>query len=265
MGLTSRSIENILNKDAYQINSTDSYGRTALSWAAYRGDHKTIRALLHYQPDCNKGDKVGEIPLVYACRVNIQCMALLLQPTANIHWRHEMTRGTLLHATTAGLRDSGGICRVRTLVEADININAQNIYGETALHLAIHPQEKYTKLAGYLISHGADPTIYDKRGNNALSYAVRRNCHALVGLLLHKHQDHTKQLDDYGTFMHLVAEFADMKTLRLLTQDRLKRRDINVKNRAGLTPIQIALRRSNVDYEWRDTFFNFLWNIDENV
>ena len=265
LGLTSRSVKSILNEDGIQINSTDSCGRTALLWATYRGDYRTVQTLLDHGPDCNQEDKVGETPLVHACGKGIQCLRLLLGVGANVHWIHGATKRTLLHSAVRNLENNGGTESIKMLVKAGVSIDAQNIYGETALHLAAHPQEDYTRSAGYLIDHGANLAIYDKRGNNVLSNAVRKNCHALIGLLLQKHQDHTKHLDDCGTFMHLAAEFADAETLHILTQGRLRRRNINVRNRASLTPIQVALQRNNVDAEWRDTFLAFLKTIDEDI
>ena len=263
--LTSYSIESILKEDTSQLDGKDSYGRTALSWAAYRGDHQAIRTLLSYKPDCSKSDRAGETALVYACRKSLQCMKLLLKADANVHWRHKMTQETLLHVAIRNLENDGGIARVKKLVKAGIDIDTQDIYGETALHLAVHPQEEYIKSATFLINQKADPTIHDSRGNNALSNAVRRNCHALVDLLLQKHQDHNAHLEEYGTFMHLIAEFADMATLRLLAQSRLERRNINIRNRAGLTPLELAEQRNNIDAEWQGTFGALLKTVDKNL
>ena len=65
--------------------------------------------------------------------------------------------------------------------------------------------------------------------------------------------------------MHLVADQADIGTLQLLLGSRLKARDINVKNKEGLTPLQVGLKRKNVDAEWRDLFIQFLRSIDQDI
>ena len=100
---------------------------------------------------------------------------------------------------------------------------------------------------------------------NALSYAIQRNCHTLIEMFLHEHLDHTGRLEEHRTFMHLVAEFADTKSLRLLAQNGLRRRNTNIKNSAGLTPVQVALQRQDVGEDWNTAFFAFLKNIDQDV
>ena len=266
LGLVSRSAESILKENPDQINSTDSYGRTALLWATWRDDYQTMELLMSYRPDCNTTDKNGTTPLEYASQRSAQCLQLLLKQDTNINIRHRRTKATPLHLAVLNLRrNDEGIKRVEMLVKAGVDVNAQNIYGETALHLGAHPQGKYVKSARYLISNGANPEIHDNRGNNILSNAVKRNYHALIELLLQEHTDHTEHLDEHSTLVHLVAEVADSKTLHLLARGNLKRRDINVKNTAGLTPIQLALQRDNINDNWQKAFFTFLRTIDEDI
>lgn len=51
-----------------------------------------------------------------------------------------------------------------------IDINAQNLFGETALHIAVRAGEKY--FSEVLLAEGADPNIESDRRNTPLSEAV---------------------------------------------------------------------------------------------
>ena len=267
LGLTNRSIESILDEDSTQLDYTDCYGRTALSWAACRGDDRALQLLLIYSPDCEKSDHNGSTPLSYAVTRSIQCTKQLVEANADIHTRTKVIRATLIHKVMSSLpHGKNGMKRLEVVVKAGIDVNAQNVNGQTALHYATYYPQFSTESASYLMNHGADPDAYDNRGNSLLSNATRTNCHDLTELLLQKyHLDHTRRLDEYGTFMHIAAEFADARTLRLLAQGRLERRNTNAKNSAGLRPDQIALQRRDVDAEWRDAFSTFLRGIDKDI
>ena len=64
--------------------------------------------------------------------------------------------------------------------------------------------------------------------------------------------------------MHLTAENADLKTLRLLERASLELRDVNVKHKEGLTPFQVASKREDVDAGWRKAFADFLSSVDKD-
>lgn len=67
------------------------------------------------------------------------------------------------------------------------------------------------------------------------------------------------------SLIHIAAESADINTLRLLTRGGLQRRNINIKNKAGLTPFQVGMQRGVTDAEWKEAFVDFLQAIDEDM
>lgn len=270
LGLSHRSIENVLDEDRAQIDEVDCFGRTALSWAVFRHDSQAVGTILSYEPDCSRADNAGDTPLSYASRISTSCLELLLKMTtrADLEWRHKISKGTLLHGAIINYTVENtrlGFERVKMLVDAGVNVNARSNTGWTALFHGIYPQKDFAELLSYLIRQGADPSICSKQGHNALSYAVQRNCHALIEILLHEHVDHTGRVEEHRTFMHLVAEFADTRSLELLAQGDLQRRNTNVKNIVGLTPTQVALKRQDTDDKWKIAFFTFLKNIDQEI
>ena len=257
VGLSKDSVESIIDANEAQIDSRDRFGRTALTWAVWRGDIEATRTLLLHKPDLNIADNFGRVPITYAARRSQACVELLLQADADIQSR-DSQQGTLLHHATYRA-SSGDLQLVKRLVEAGINIDAIDGYGQTAL-----TKTNKLDIAEYLITQGADPSIHDKGGHNALTFAVQLNEHGLLYLYLQERHDHTEKLKYFGTLMHLAAEFGDTKTLEMLSKGGLARRNVGVENEKGLTPIQVALQRKNVDLEWKDAFWSFLKSVDEN-
>ena len=261
LGLSSQALDAIIQADPLVLDETDSSGRTALAWACYRGDAEATKMLLSHGADCNRRDKEELSPLSFAAKRSLQCAELLLKAGADVNVL-SLTGLNFLHRTvsTHGLA-SEGLQLAKLFVQAGIDVNSitASVGCETPLILAQTPE-----IARYLLEQGADPNTYDSSGNNALSRATLRNQHEMVEFLLQEHFDHTINLLHYGKFVHLAAQHGDTETIRLLAQGNLKPRDINVKNKAGLTPVQLAMQRKNVDHKWREYFWDFLRSIDED-
>lgn len=74
--------------------------------------------------------------------------------------------------------------KVRELLKAGIDLNAQDKKGLTALHyLALSTQGRVEK-AALLIERGADLKLQDEDGQSALDYALKAGRHSLVQLFL---------------------------------------------------------------------------------
>ena len=254
------TVEAAIRAQPSHIDSIDHMGRTALTWAAARGDFEATRTLLENGADCNIMDVLGKTPLSYAVRRSIECTEILLQANADPNTRTGPFNDTLLHQVAHGVsQNNQSMQLMELLIGTGSDVNAVNVYNETALL-----QTSRTDIAKYLLEHGADPDIHSAAGVNALSRATMRNNHALIRFLLRERHDHTRALKTYDTFMHLTAQFADAETLRLLARGGLRPRDTGVKNGAGLTPFQLAFRRRDVDADWRDAFSDFLSSIDKD-
>ncbi|MCJ1324373.1 hypothetical protein MMC10_001035 [Thelotrema lepadinum] len=261
LGLIEQSPESILQSRPSQINDTDYDGRTALSWAAARGDKSTIQKLLMHAPDCNKADTLGRTPLSFAVMQNRQCTETLLQANADIH-RRDFVGGTILMRAIQYLYpESEAYPLIKFFVQAGVDVNVKNMEGETALFFAT--TRNYARIAWYLMRYGADPKICDKHGRSIFTYAIMMNRHALIYILLEDHADHTEHLEELGTLAHVAATFGDIKTLQLLARGSIKRRNINEQNKLGLTPMQVAQQRKDVDVEWLHAFADFSRSIDE--
>ena len=151
-------------------------------------------------------------------------------------------------------------CPGNSSQDAGSHIDEANVWGMTPLLTAI--DRRKIGAASWLVDHGADLSPYNEFGNSALSWAVKKDCHKVLKLLLENGLDHTSTIDPDGTLMHLAAGSSDLDTLKLLQQGHLARRDINAKNKKGQTPYQVALHRQDVDEQWMLAFGNWLRAID---
>lgn len=245
----------------HDIDVTDKGGRTPLSWAVQRCDTQWTQKLLNRGADCNRLDERGYSPLHYAALRSRTCIELLVRAGADVHAMDSTFGRTALHL--AAVANPSDIESVIVLTQAKSLVNARDSWGRTSLDYAV--DYGFEDVARYLVTHGADLSGYDHFSDNALSYGVRKNRHSSLELLLEKGQDHTIMNEEYGTLMHMAAEFADQRTLRLLELSGLQPRDIDAKNKKGISPIQIALRRQDAaGLEWRIAFSDFLRALDED-
>lgn len=112
---------------------------------------------------------------------------------------------------------------------------------------------------------GADTGMFDNSRDNALSEAVYNNYYFAIELLLSKQQDHTRPIKYHGILIHKAASGADAKTLRLLARGNLSRRDISVKDLAGLIARDVSQQRDGIDAEWLEAFSCFLNSVDQDL
>lgn len=264
LGLNSRSIEDILSAEPTLIDKIDYDSKTALTWAAWRGDGGSVGTLLSHGSDPNKADHIARSPLDYAVMVDVECASKLLEAGADVNSRSAQGFAPLQTAVSSSILSEKDCVTqmLDLLIQAGAEVNVTDGLGDTPLRQVEHEDEVTT--AEYLIRNGADPGICNISGSNIFSHATQINCHSLIALLIREHQDHTGWIEHEATFMHLAASYADAERLQMLSHGNLKRRDINVKNGTGLTPCQVGLQRENVDAEWRHAFFDFLRSIDQD-
>ena len=262
LGLIRKPLEEVIDIQG-DIDVPDIDGRTPLSWAVQRDDIDLTNRLIVKGADCNRKDRRGVTPLLYAARTSERMIKALLDAGADVEVLSSVRQSVLHRAATSSAGSDPVLGRVQTLIKAGSRINVCDDYGNTPLHHAI--EWRHVHIATYLIECGADITLCSKSGTNSLSFAVRLNVHPILELIFSKGEyDHTGRIDQHGTLMHLAAECADARSLQLLTKGRLSRRDINVKNKKGLSPCQLALQRQAVDAEWREAWSDFMRSIDKD-
>lgn len=136
--------------------------------AIVQNDIRTLQHLLHLGADPNHSEFRG-VSLLWLAAVHDRpnAVQLLLQHGADPNQRHERSGETAMHWAASE-------AVIRTLIDADANVNAQDNFGRTPLMnaLVFHPREP--DLIRAFLDAGADPSIRDRDGDTALWFARGR-------------------------------------------------------------------------------------------
>ncbi|KMT06925.1 hypothetical protein BVRB_6g152620 [Beta vulgaris subsp. vulgaris] len=143
-----------------------------------------------------------------------------------------------LHALAA----SGEFYLLNSLVKYDVDINAADQDGLTALHRAITCKKQ--AIINYLLRESADPFVCDENGATLMHYAVRTASSQTIKTLLLHNIDINLQDNDGWSPLHLAVQTRRTDIVRLLL---MRGADKTLKNKDGLTPLELCL------YSGRDT------------
>ena len=146
-----------------------------LHQAIGRGDLATVQALLAKGTDVNERDN-GETALIVAAHTRYDIVQVLLDAGSNVNAENLYGRTALIAAASRGNRDI-----VQSLLAAGADVNSKDHQGHTALIFAAmigHPS-----IAQILLAKGADPHVETERGQTALSLATRNSDTEIIRLL----------------------------------------------------------------------------------
>ncbi len=230
-------------------------GPLALDHAVQRGDIDTLRFLLEKgaSPDGNSmagavaGGNRDIINLLFdrGGVVDYQALAYRYDGQQNgIDWdllkyvldkdRDGRRRAgpLLVHAVMYGARE-----RIQTLLGLGININGQDLYGNTALHRAAENGE--VDLCRLLLDKGADINARTERGNTPLHKTVVAGHAEVVQLLVARGADVNARNEINVTPLHMAAARNQGEFVGLFLRKGAK---ISLRNANDETAGQVALR-----------------------
>jgi len=146
----------------------------------------------------------------------------------------EATSGNWIPLHT--LASSGDFYLVNSLLKYNVDINAADMYGLSAIHKAI--LGKKHAISYHLLRESANPFICDNDGATLIHYAVQTASTQAIKMLVLYNVDINLCDSDGWTPLHLAVQTQRTDILKLLL---IKGADRTIKNKDGLTPLDLCL------------------------
>ena len=251
---TARDLSSELDVSAKDINATDTFKRTPLSWAAEIGHEHDIHALLTHGADTEITSVAGLTPLHYAAQGGrINCLRALLSHGANVHARNEWSQHALNIACF--FHDDPELAAV--LLDAGADINEQDMYESSALSCAAFTNRP--NMAKYLLHRGAN--INNERSEicNPLDEAVHSNSHECISLLLREGASLTRKNIFGNTILHTLAARGDLWSWELFANHA----DLSILD-ASLPDCNEKTARTSLE-ERGDEISPYHWELFERI
>ena len=212
-----------------EIDVVDSWGRTALMWAAWRGDSASVSVLLEFGANSQATSYDGNSVLIYATYGgSLECMRLILQTGAYInHVSH-----SLLTPAMGGSRlgDNPAIAKVR--VERGAAIEASRQQKFTPLYIAALSNR--IESLKYLLDNGASTDVTDWNCSTPMSIAISFNNSRMAEQLIKAGSNLEKAPAFTTSYLRSVAVFGDEQMIRLMMSAR-PAIDVDLKDPQGFT------------------------------
>jgi ankyrin repeat protein len=159
-------VEKLLDKGA-EIDKEDKIGITPIMDAVATGHLNIVQLLLNRGADINKQGICR--PLFTAINVeNLDMVDLLIKNGAKISFEPN-PRITPIHHIAIYKKSDVGVKLLNVFIKYSVNINEQDIYNDTPLHIATMTNNY--KIAEALIENGASFDIKNNNGKTALDIA----------------------------------------------------------------------------------------------
>ena len=170
----------LLLENGADPNIKDKRDWTPLHWAAAKPDKGWSRDFLRHRTS-NSVQGKRDYSIHHWNKIDLEKIRLLLLFSANPNQMGE-DYDTPLHRAA----DNGRLEVVQLLVQNGANVNAQNLYGNTPLHL-ISKRKKLNRrsleIVQFLLENKADPNMVNLHRYNPMKWAVENSIYELQEIL----------------------------------------------------------------------------------
>jgi ankyrin repeat protein len=210
-----RDLEEAILEDPENVDILDATGRTALEWAAARGDEQSVTLLLSYGANPNTMDNKLNTPLTLAASQNhTTCVRLLLEAGADPD--PELPAGVKFGTPlNCAARSASDPLLLKTLLDFNADVEASNMDMVTPLlHVARSQTASHAML---LLEYGANINATSRDGLTPLTTSIIYNNYGVLQLLLDRWFEYSECPRLKGPhLLELVALHADLKTMSIL-------------------------------------------------
>ena len=235
-----------------QLNQKDAMGRTALFWAAQRGDTATVSRLLMEGADPRIADNRGSTPL--HCGVTEssgQIVDALLDAGAEIDARDHLGRTAVMEAIRC--RESQ-VEVLKKLFEATPHTKDRNLPGHAMPQVIAQPTPVKRNIASTGGQNQEEVTvnaraIYDR---TPLMSAVGGKAHKTLEHLLERGADCSLLDNDNRSILHIAADYGNSKCLKILRQAAFESVNCDSETMSGYTAMATAIWRRDDNVEWSE-------------
>lgn len=211
------------------IDVQDSFGRTALMWAAWRGDSSSVSILLDFGANPQATSFDGNSVLIYATYGgSTECLRLILGKGAAInHISHFLV---IPDMGGSQLGDNAAIAKVRIERGATIEASRQQNFSPLFVAAITNNVECLT----FLLDCGASTDFDAWNCSNPLSMAISFNNHRMAEELVRCGSDLRAASTFTTSYLRSVAVFAGEELIRVISRAR-PAIDITLKDAQGYT------------------------------
>jgi ankyrin repeat protein len=228
LGLARGLLADELSMSTKGINTVDANGRTSLSWAAARGDHKASQALLDAGADPRIPDYENISPLFHAIkRSDVEGTRLLINHGADATKR-DVNGGTAIHVAC---HDHENPEMLELLSSVNVDVNAIDFAGDPALHYTAWAD--FHNSASKLLELGADPYIRNVSGDSIVHMAIYHRAYKILYVLLKYGVRMDAMTVQRQTILHSACETPNAKILSVLATADLEFIDFEAMDTRG--------------------------------